>query len=66
MTSFISHHLFVSAAGHENRAHVKPAPNQEPRGADLPGVRRESPAERTQEPEAPRQLELLAGMAGAG
>jgi hypothetical protein len=64
---FISHHLFVSAAGHENRPQVKTARNQnEASGANPLLAARNVPAERVVEPETPRQLELLAGAAGAG
>jgi len=64
---FISHHLFVSAAGHEKTAHVKAARNQgEIRGGDSPRAARKVAPESAAAPEGPRQLDLLAGMAGAG
>ena len=64
---FISHHLFVSAAGHENRPQVKaprdPVTVKEPDGRlAAPEV----PAKRIVQADVPRQLELLAGVAGAG
>ena len=63
---FISHHLFVSAAGHENRAQVKSALNQNEVSGTEPSIAaREALAERAAEPEAARQRELLAGAAGA-
>ena len=64
---FISHHLFVSAAGHENRPQVKRARNQnETNGPNGPGAEQRVPAKPIVESEVPRQLELLAGVAGAG
>jgi hypothetical protein len=62
---FISHHLFVSAAGHENRAQVKPARNPSETKAETLREARQLP-ESAVAPETPRQLELLAGTAGTG
>jgi len=63
---FISHHLFVSAAGHENRAQVKPARNQsETSAGESLREARKLPAGSAVAPETPRQLELPAGKAGA-
>ena len=64
---FISHHLFVSAAGQEKRAQVRPSRNQkEGKVANRPPSRRDAVEKRGLESEVPCQLELLAGVAGAG
>ena len=64
---FISHHLFVSAAGHENRPQVRSVRNQsETNGPNEPVAAQRVPAKPVVESEVPRQLELPAGVAGAG
>jgi hypothetical protein len=59
---FISHHLFVSAAGHENRPQSRAG--REPdhsKAASRRVTTREVPAKAVVDTDAPRQLELLAG-----
>lgn len=63
----ISHHLFVSAAGHENRPQSRAGRSPgHSRETTRRGTTREAPAKRVVETDAPRQLELLAGLVGAG
>jgi hypothetical protein len=63
---FISHHLFVSAAGHENRARVKST--RQPREVAANSRRRRPglAGAAANELEGPRQMELLAELATAG
>ena len=63
---FISHHLFVSAAGHENRAQVRPSPK--PREPETSASRgRTRPVNKAaNEPKAALQMELPAALAAAG
>jgi hypothetical protein len=64
---FISHHLFVSAAGNEKRPQVKPSRNQrETKVPNRQSSTRDALEKRVLESEVPCQLELLAGVVGAG
>lgn len=65
---FISHHLFVSAAGHENQARVRSArqPREARPGSSRRRARSVSEAGNEPEAEAARQMELLAELTAAG
>jgi hypothetical protein len=69
MNSFpsISHHLFVSAAGHEKRPQSRAGGGpSHPSAATRRVSTREARTNRVVETDTPQQLELLAGVVGTG